>query len=75
MRDSNKLNSEIYLVCQDCGSKALKSPINKGKTQFSVSTWHEGRCDVCYKERAVTEARDFGYCIFPDFKGKPESAN
>ena len=66
MRDSNELGSDIDYVCQDCGSKALKSPINKGKTQFSVSTWYEGRCDVCGKERAVTEARDFGYCIFED---------
>jgi len=66
MRDSNKLNSEIYLVCQDCGSKALKSPINKGKTQFSVSTWYEGRCDVCGKLKTVTEVRDFRFPIFED---------
>ena len=45
-------------ICQECGSKA-----SKGK-QFDVSTWHEGKCDVCGETKEVTEPRDFFY---PEF--------
>jgi len=65
MRDSNKLGSDIYLVCFDCGKEALSLLINKGKTQFLCSTVHNDKCDVCGKVKAVTEARDFQY---PKFK-------
>jgi predicted ATP-dependent serine protease len=41
-------------VCQDCGNKASKK-------QFAVSTWHLGKCDICRKEKFVTEYRDFYY--------------
>ena len=51
-----------YQVCAQCGEKAQK---NKRK-MFSVSTYNIGVCEVCGKERPVTEARDFGY---PRFKG------
>jgi len=65
MRDSNKLGSDITWVCFDCGKEALSLPINKGKKQFLCSTVHNGKCDVCGKVKAVTEARDFQY---PKFK-------
>jgi hypothetical protein len=64
MRDSNKLGSDIYLVCFDCGKKALSLSINKNKKQFLCSTVHNGVCDVCKKHKPVTEARDFSYPIF-----------
>jgi hypothetical protein len=52
------------LVCQDCGSTA------SGGKQFSVSTWSIGRCDICGKETAVTEPRDF---YNPEFKTETNS--
>jgi hypothetical protein len=70
MRDSNSLNSEIYLVCFDCGKQALSLPINKGKMQLLCSTVHNGICDVCGKKKPVSEARDFGYPVFPDLRTK-----
>jgi len=67
MRDSNKLGSKIHWVCSDCGIEALKNSINKGKKQFSVSTCHKGRCDVCNQiKSSVTESRDYGYPIFKE---------
>lgn len=62
--DSNKLGTNIHWVCLTCGKRALGRPNNKGKKQLSVSTYHNGICDVCRKEKAVTETRDFGYPIF-----------
>ena len=64
MRDSNKIGSEIYWVCFECGREALTFPENKDKKQFLCSTWHQDTCDVCKEYRAVTQARDFGYPIF-----------
>ena len=64
MRDLNKLGSDIYLVCFDCGKEALTFPENKGKKQFNVSTVHKGLCDVCHRLKPVTEARDYGYPKF-----------
>lgn len=46
-------------VCQDCGSKASK------KGQFTISTWHEDKCDVCGELKPVTQPRDFYY---PEFQ-------
>lgn len=62
--DSNKLGSNIYNVCSDCGNKAMELPENKGKNSFSVSTCHKGTCDVCREIKSVTEARDYGYPVF-----------
>ena len=62
--DSNKPDTKIHWVCNDCGKKALKLPINKGKHQFSISTYHTGECDICKMEKSVTEARDFMYPVF-----------
>lgn len=64
--DSNHTNTHIYSVCNECGKSALKLPVNKRKKQFDISTWHNGKCDVCGKDKSVTEARDF---MFPDFTG------
>lgn len=45
-----------YVVCIPCGKKyGAKS--DKG----GVSTFHNGTCDICDREAAVTEFRDFGY--------------
>ena len=62
--DSNKLDSQIHWCCRDCGKKALELPKNKGKKQFTVSTYHGGKCDVCGEQKAVTETRDFMYPVF-----------
>lgn len=47
-------------VCCDCGRAA-----SEGK-QFSMSTYHNGFCNVCEQDAVVTEPRDFFY---PNFKG------
>lgn len=49
-------------VCQECGEKA-----SKGK-QKTISTWHEGKCDVCGETKSVTEPRDFYYPKFQFFE-------
>lgn len=41
-------------VCLDCGHKY-------GKGGPGASTVHMGVCQVCFKEAAVTEPRDFGH--------------
>lgn len=51
----------INLICQECGIKLLKQPQNINNRQQPISTWYKGICDVCGKEKTVTEARDFNY--------------
>lgn len=48
-------------VCWDCGTKASGIRGYRG----GCSTYHDGVCEVCWKEKAVTQPRDFGY---PEFK-------
>lgn len=50
-------------VCGECGLKASKD-IGNSPLAFQLSTLHTGICDVCGKEKKVTEPRDFFY---PDF--------
>jgi len=56
-------------VCVDCGNKA-RDEMNKGGVKHCgramMSTWHNGKCDVCGETKEVTEPRDFGY---PEFVG------
>lgn len=53
--------------CSDCGQAAnflvcLKKYGAKPKqSAFSVSTFHQGTCDICGETKAVTEARDYFY--------------
>lgn len=47
--------SDIYWVCYDCGSKYGQ------RNQQTVSTYHNGKCDICLKQTTVTQPRDFGY--------------
>ncbi|MBU4331607.1 hypothetical protein KKD19_05980 [Patescibacteria group bacterium] len=49
------MSKHPYWVCQECGSEA-----SEGR-QFEVSCWHPGTCDICGKEKEVTEFRDFFY--------------
>jgi len=37
----------------ECGLEA------SGGRSVSMSTWHEGECDVCGKDKPITEVRDF----------------
>ena len=57
-------------VCDDCGLEANRltclekygaEPLKK---KFDISTYHTGICDVCGKEKSVTESRDFFYPNF-----------
>jgi hypothetical protein len=41
-------------ICHECGVKY-------GKKECGVATWHQGKCDVCGKEKMVTEPRDYGH--------------
>jgi len=57
-------------VCSDCGIEANRLTCLKKygaepkQKAFTVSTFHKAICDVCGKEKMVTEPRDFFY---PDF--------
>lgn len=61
---------EIYWVCDECGIEANRLTCLKKfgkepqKKKFDVSCYHVGICEVCNKEKEVTEVRDFW---FPDF--------
>jgi hypothetical protein len=68
MENSNNLNSRIFWVCNDCGNEALSLSVNKNKRKCQVSTYHVGECDVCGKDKPVTQTRDFGFPVFE--KGK-----
>ena len=49
-----------HWVCLDCVFGRCRGR----KNGQGVSTWHQGKCDVCGETKFVTEARDFGY---PEF--------
>ena len=34
-----------------------------GRHECGIATWHYDKCDVCGKEKSVTEPRDFGHII------------
>jgi hypothetical protein len=61
---------EIHNVCNDCGIEANRRTCLKKygaeplKRKYSLSTYHNGVCDWCKKEKQITEVRDFFY---PDF--------
>lgn len=61
---------EVSEVCHPCGLVANYLTCLKKYGQaplqacYTVSTFHQGTCDVCGQEVHVTEARDFFY---PDF--------
>jgi hypothetical protein len=44
----------------------IRCAMEAGGRQASLSTFHYDKCDVCGKDKAVTQPRDFGY---PNFKG------
>lgn len=60
MTDFNQLCSDCgitanHMTCiRQFGSRAIKD-------SYSVSTMHTGICDICGKEKNVTEVRDFFY--------------
>lgn len=43
-------------VCLDCGKQY-------GRRRGGICTMHNGRCDVCGENKAVTEPRDFGHLL------------
>lgn len=61
----------VSVVCTPCGITANYLTCLKKygkppkKFHFTVSTYHDGVCDVCGQETTVTEPRDFFY---PDFE-------
>lgn len=55
------MNYQPNWVCSPCGRKYSNGRL------FPISTYHTGICDVCKKETAVTEPRDFGY-LKPEWK-------
>ncbi len=64
------MTKQIYNCCKGCGLEANRLTCLKKygsepkKPKFNLSTYHKGKCDVCGKEKLITEARDFFY---PDF--------
>ena len=59
----SELKAYPHWVCHGCGIKAQGRPMMDG-----MSTYHEAKCDVCGKTKAVTQPRDFGYPDFPGFR-------
>ena len=57
MPRANKKSRYYTAVCYPCGTRAGRTP--------GLATYHDGVCDVCGDEAAVTQPRDFGY---PEFK-------
>jgi hypothetical protein len=67
-----------HWACQDCGLEANRltclqkygaEPLKKA---FDVSTFHVAKCEVCYREKWVTEARDFFYPNFDLLSHEPQ---
>lgn len=54
-------------VCYECGERWRRGE------WFSTSTWHDGVCGVCLKEKPVTEPRDCGYLRSGWERQKPSS--
>jgi hypothetical protein len=54
MPSKRKIKDYPSWCCRECGLK-------HGSTQRQLSTWHYGKCDVCEKDKEVTEVRDFGH--------------
>ena len=76
--DSNSLNSRLYWCCYECGKSALRKEYNTNKRKALDShyaTYHLGQCNICLKEKDVTELRDFNFPIFELDKTHPEVAN
>jgi hypothetical protein len=53
-------------ICGKCGFK-YADPSKLRNPDSVLATWHSGKCDVCGEVASVTEPRDFGYPVFPDF--------
>jgi hypothetical protein len=69
--NSLELNKTYPLwVCDECGIEARNlTHLQKYGNEFKqvetrISTYHNGRCDICGRETLITEPRDFGH---PDF--------
>ena len=60
-----KLKPYPSWICVSCGLKGLRE-MNKTLPENSIATFHFGTCDVCGKEKPVTEPRDY---LHPKFKG------
>ena len=48
----------ISWICIDCGLKHSKK--SKEDLRGQVSTFHNGKCDVCGEDKSVTAGRDYG---------------
>ena len=55
-----KRANNAYVVCQSCGEKYGRN------RKASISTWHKGRCDICYKKKAVAEFKDYGFSKYQE---------
>ena len=65
MKARVKLKPYPSWVCYDCAMGA------GGRDDGSDCTFHQGQCDVCGRERMVTEPRDYGYPSFPQHERRP----
>ena len=59
--------SDFNQLCSPCGKVAnylyclKKFGDVSPKPAFNVSTFHKGTCDICGKDKDITELRDFFY--------------
>ena len=64
------LEKQYRNVCYECGVTAnvitclIKYHDIPKKIHYTMSTYHEAKCDYCKKKKMVTEARDFFYPNF-----------
>ncbi len=68
--DSNDLKTDIRNSCRECGITAnvltclQRYGAPPKQLAYSVSTYHQAKCDYCGQIKSVTETRDF---FFADF--------
>lgn len=61
---SNEENYPAW-ICTQCAED------NHGKwPDLHLGTWHMDICDVCNKERAVTQPKDWGYPVITTYGEK-----
>lgn len=55
-----------YVVCDPCGRQHGRGFYSNGahRAKSSLSTFHQGRCDICRRKKVVTEFRDYGYAKY-----------
>lgn len=57
-----KKSENIYYICRDCADFLYPNWVLTSKNLVGC-TMHEGRCNICGKEKMLTPVRDYLYVI------------